>query len=484
LAVKQALRGAVGLVLAAEAALAMWLAWRSLHWPLIHDGPIMHYIAWRISEGAVPYRDIFDMNFPGAYLVHLLIITTLGTGDVAWRVADLTAVGVASACIAALAAPWGRVAAAGGAIFFAAYHLAGGAWNAGQRDFFLCPFLLAGALGVSRWAEGRGVSSLLAGGLALGAGATIKPHAVVFVAGVLAAVVVRARGHDGAGTIVAFLVGVAAIPLIVVAWLASLGALGAWRDIVVDYLVPLYSRVTRPGDWFYYRWHSWIAILSALGLTVARLLWTRRAGSARHVVVLLGVAYGVLHFLGQRKGWEYHLYPLAAFAAVLLFSEVGPLVRTRRLAAVPLLASLGAVVVLLGVKGAHAADSAWIATKERRVAALTNDLAAIAAPGDFVHVLDTTDGGLHALLRRHLRTPTRFIYDFHFFHHVDEPGIQRLRAELVSGLRARPPRAIVLWKVGWPNGGYDRVEEFPALAHVLSGYTLAREKDGYRIYAK
>ncbi|MBI4637470.1 MAG: hypothetical protein HY727_14075, partial [Candidatus Rokubacteria bacterium] len=41
------------------------LTWRSRSWPLVHDGPIMHYIAWRIAEGAVPYRDLFDMNFPG-----------------------------------------------------------------------------------------------------------------------------------------------------------------------------------------------------------------------------------------------------------------------------------------------------------------------------------------------------------------------------------------------------------------------------------
>ena len=46
-------------------------------WPLVHDAPIMHYVAWRIAEGAVPYRDLFDMNFPGVYLLHLLVVTTL-----------------------------------------------------------------------------------------------------------------------------------------------------------------------------------------------------------------------------------------------------------------------------------------------------------------------------------------------------------------------------------------------------------------------
>jgi hypothetical protein len=475
----------VALILAGELAVALWLVWRSLGWPLIHDGPIMHYIAWRISEGAVPYRDVFDMNFPGVYLVHLLVLTAVGTGDVAWRATDLTATAAASLCIGAFAAPWGRIAAVGGAAFFAVYHLASGAWNAGQRDFLLCPLLLAGALGVARWAEGRGLTSLVAGGVALGAGTTIKPHAVAFAVGMLAVVAIVARGRARRGGLVGFVAGVAFVPLAVVAWLASVGALGAWREIILGYLVPLYSRVTRSGDWFHYRWHPWIAIGCALLITIGRLAWTWRAASVRHVIALLGVAYGLLHFLGQRKGWEYHLYPLAAFAAVLLFSEIQPfLTRRSVLGAVPLLASLGAMVVLLSVKGAEAADSSWIAVKERRVAALTRELSDTVGPDDHVQVLDTTDGGIHALLRLRLRTPTRFIYDFHFFHHMDEPGIRRLRAEFIDQLRARPPRAIVLWEAGWPIGGYDRVERFPGLAGVLSGYTLARQGDGYRVYAK
>jgi len=41
----------------------------------------------------------------------------------------------------------------------------------------------------------------------------------------------------------------------------------------------------------------------------------------RHLVVVLGVLYGIAHYVGQGKGWEYHVYPLAAFAAVLAFAS-------------------------------------------------------------------------------------------------------------------------------------------------------------------
>jgi hypothetical protein len=479
-AVEVALIGALGL-------LVLWLVWASRRWPLVHDAPIMHYIAWRISEGAAPYRDLFDMNFPGVYLFHLAVVRLLGTGDAAWRAVDLGATLVTALLVAALAAPWGRIAATGGPLVFAAYHLAGGAWVAGQRDFLLCPFLLAGALGVAAWAEGSSAWSLVGGGIALGAGLTIKPHAVLFVAALAVFIVARAR-RAGSGALVpvtGLVLGAALLPLAVTAWVAARGALGAWREIVFDYLIPLYSRLSRATDVLYLPWQVWIAIAATLALTFIRLATTERF-TARHTVVTLGLGYGLVHFVGQRKGWDYHLYPLVAFAAVLLFAELAPaFAAPRPLFAASLVAGLVAIVVLVGVRGERTVDSGWIWEKERRVTALANDLGARTRPGDLVQVLDTTDGGLHALLRRRLAEPTRFLYDFHFFHHVDAPMIQRLRSEFVRDLTARPPALVVVMEAGWPTGGYERVDAFPALATLLATeYRLAREADGYRIYEK
>src|SRR2546429_5044369 len=35
------------------------------------------------------FRSLFDMNAPGPYLIHLLLLRTLGGGDLAWRIFDL-----------------------------------------------------------------------------------------------------------------------------------------------------------------------------------------------------------------------------------------------------------------------------------------------------------------------------------------------------------------------------------------------------------
>src|SRR5256885_14505777 len=82
----------------------------------------------------------------------------------------------------------------------------GGAWQTGQRDFLLCPLLLLAALGVSRWVERPGDrSSLVWGGLALGAGMTVKPHAGLFAAMLLVVVVVAARGTGRSAALAAVL---------------------------------------------------------------------------------------------------------------------------------------------------------------------------------------------------------------------------------------------------------------------------------------
>ncbi len=486
------------LLLLALAAVVGALAWRSRGWPLVHDAPIMHYVAWRVLHGAAPYRDVFDMNFPGVYLVHMAVLRVLGAGDVAWRAFDLGWLAATAAAAGALAAPWGRAAAWGAALSFAAYHLAGGAWEAGQRDFLLCPFLLLGALGVARWLERRGRAHLVLGGLALGTGLTIKPQSALFAAA-LGAVVVVAAWRDGAGVlgpVAAFSLPLVAPVVAVVAWVGALGALAAWRDIVVGYLLPLYARLGRPARWGFYHDEVWAPIAAGVVLSLASAA-ARRALGPRHLVAALGLAYGVAHYFGQGKGWEYHAYPAAAFASVLLFAELDAAFAARPLAglhpatllrgarAAALGASVAVAVVLLALKGAEASDAAWIARKTARVDAVVRALAPRLVPGDTVQVLDTTDGGVHALLRLGVVEPTRFIYDFHFFHDEDHPTIRALRAELVRDLRARPPRAVVLFDRGWPAGGPERVARFPALAAFLAeGYAAAERGDGFTVYAQ
>jgi len=152
---------------------------------------------------------------------------------------------------------------------------------------------------------------------------------------------------------------------------------------------------------------------------------------------------------------------------------------------VPLSLALLATLVLLSLKGVEAAPAEWEHAKAAQVAELERQLAPRLRPGDTVQVLDTSDGGAHALLRLRVREPTRFVYDFHFFHDVDTPFVRALRAELVRGLDGRPPRVVVVFERGWPAGGYERIDAFPELAERLAHrYELVNVSPTYRIYAK
>jgi hypothetical protein len=480
-----ALRVVVWLPVAVFGVLAATLAWHSRSWPLVHDAPILHYIATRIVAGDVPYRSVFDMNQPGAYLLHLAIVERFGTGDVAWRLFDLGWLGLTCAAAAVFAWPWGAPAGVGAAALFAVYHLSGGAWQAGQRDFLLCAFLLAAAAAAGAWLDDDRAAAWtpLGAGLALGAGMTLKPHAIAFALalGVVLAVAAWRRAALGR-TLGAYAGGLAVVPVAVAAWLFASGGFGAWRDIVVDYLIPLYSRLTRREDWHFWRIEVWYALGAVVVLSLVTAIRAGRCGR-RHAIAALGLAYGLVHFLGQRKGWEYHLYPLAAFAAVLAFSGVpAAFARRRAVAGAVLVAALLVAAVPLGLRGRDAVSAGWIRDKARTVDAVVADLGALLKPRDRVQMLDTTEGGTHALLRLGLPPATRYIYDFHFFHDVEHPVIQRMRAELVHDLAARPPRFVVVFTRGWPSGQLERLQRFPALDALLArDYQPVRRHPAYVI---
>ncbi|MDP9037668.1 MAG: hypothetical protein M3O02_00160, partial [Acidobacteriota bacterium] len=90
---------AVTAALLLSALLAAAFSWR---WPLVGDASLIHYIAFLIERGWAPYRQLGDMNLPGAFLVELAAMHLFGTGALAWRLFDGTLCALTAAAYAVL----------------------------------------------------------------------------------------------------------------------------------------------------------------------------------------------------------------------------------------------------------------------------------------------------------------------------------------------------------------------------------------------
>ena len=369
--------------------------------------------------------------------------------------------------------------------------MAGGPWLAGQRELLLCALLAWSAAGaIALPGASPRIRPRLSGatGVALGAAVWVKPHALL-----LAPLLVwwtwlacppamrgRALAAVGAGLA---LPGVAFLT-----WLGWAGGLASFMDITLGYLIPHYSRLGRsdllrelaerdygldrapgarspgpvserqPSHWHggarrspSWRWDSPTAWLTSgsrgAGGSIISTLW--------------------------RSSWSRSAEPGSARPW-----------RTRRGALTAMLVvALVVTAAALWTKGQRNLAPAWIEAKMARVVRVSEGLRPLVATGGTVQVLDTSAGGVHALFRLKAQQPSRFLYDFHFFHDVGHPYVRRLRAELMDALRARPPAAVVVFAQGWPTGGYERLAGFPELqAWVSTGYRLSEEGDGYRLY--
>ena len=76
------------------------LLWRSLDWPLIGDAAIFHFIAEQMRMGAVPYRDIYDVNMPLIYFVHAGIVAVVRAPDPAGLVEVIRALAAGGVSVA------------------------------------------------------------------------------------------------------------------------------------------------------------------------------------------------------------------------------------------------------------------------------------------------------------------------------------------------------------------------------------------------
>lgn len=462
--------------------LAAGLTMTSLTWPLVQDPLVTHYVAIQVLKGAAPYRDFFETAFPGVYLIHMLGAALLGTTDAAFRAIDLLLLGGIVAGIAVVQRRFGGLAVACAIGLFWLFHVAGGAWRMAHRDVMLCLPLVWATAAVSRYLEGGGLVMLGAASLGLGAAVWIKPFPAFLVLALLGLAWSKER-HRRTSAVLTIGVGTVIPAAAILTWLATIGAIPEFLDVATRYL-PLYRSfassltIALQG--------GGATLLGFATLALAGLFALHRTAHLdRDVRVLaVGLAYGFFNFFIQGKGWQYHLYPFALFAILIGATGVARALETRRqVLATVMLATLLVVAAGIGAAGLRNRDPEWLKARIAHGHVLADSLAPLMGPSDTVQLLDSSFIGVHALRLLGSRQPTRFLYDFPLYHSLDNPYIRSLRAELMAGLRARPPGVVAFCKRG-ALGHYGRLDTFPELRDWLdSNYTVPIEVAGFRIYA-
>ena len=300
-----------------------WTLWIARSWPLIHDASIMHYMVFLMDHGLAPYRDVPDLNMPGAHLSEALVMHTLGGGAAAWRLWDLILGLLAIGACVWIAGPGLRWAGVAAGVLGYLTHLADGAMNLGQRDW-LVAVLLLGALGCLKASLRSGNAAWIGGAsLLCGLAASIKPH--VLLAGLMFFAVLcwlirpgpdarrfSVRGGLGAATLWAA-AGMLAPTMLVAAYLTYWRAWPAFLATLHG-LSPWYASLQRVplGDMLA---TSMWPLVAGAGLVTA--FWPGRRERGWDLEwAFLGMTVGVALYLIQDKGWSYHRYTETAFLAL------------------------------------------------------------------------------------------------------------------------------------------------------------------------
>src|ERR1700712_344574 len=102
LSVVPTVRAAVLIILAFA---TVWYFYMSIHWQMMVDSPIMHYVKFLMDHGREPYTDITDNNMPAAYYTEAWAMHIFGGGDVGWRVYEYFLLITLTAVLVVIAKP-------------------------------------------------------------------------------------------------------------------------------------------------------------------------------------------------------------------------------------------------------------------------------------------------------------------------------------------------------------------------------------------
>ena len=448
----------------------------SIHWTVIWDSAVMHYVDFLIDHGMRPYRDISDTNMPGAYLTERWAMSLFGRGDLAWRLYDFALSILLTLSFVVIAKPYDWMAGVYAGGLFALLHGSEGPNFAVEREQVMTTLLAIGIAALFLALRRRTPLFMLAYGLAMGIATSIKPTCapLALAVGVAALAVLRRQRQPIVRYLLLALVGFL-LAMAPVAWFfASTHSLADFL-FVTRTLLPSYVAAKHVGFlpllWILLPRNILLLLPFGLVLALQNHYW-----NYERWIVLGAAFFGAASYFAQRKGIIYHRYPFVAFLLLLLGLEFLPALRSPGLRR-----GLGAIAVLLtlAVSVPHYLVELHRSTPVSALEfsrALTTDLGTIGATRlqGKVECFDLTDGCFSALYHLGLVQHDGFTGDLLFFSPQTSPVVEFYRRQFWQRAGPTPPEIFVVsnewFQVGHTFRKLDAWPEFQK--YLLANYTL------------
>ncbi len=416
------------------------------HWPLVGDEGLIRYVNFLMSHGMAPYRDIVDINMPGAYAVDWLAQHIFGSSSLAWRMFDFTLLGLGTIAAITIAWPYDWLAGIYGSALFILIHGRDGIDQIGQRDLTISVLLLAAAASLLYASRKNCWPATALFGVFAGLASTIKPTFLPL-GFVLLFMLAIHRRRARLPILIHLVSGIICLLmplLLVVLFLVREHAVYAFLYTLGE-LIPYHASIGRlPLS--YFAFHSFAsAILSIALIWLAVAVIRNNWFSWERTVLLVCLGFGLLSLIAQGKDYPYHRYPSEAFLLLLAGIDFTAVLYASRMLKILGLAGLGfGVFVLAPVSTMKAASYQWRDYEfSTMLEADLNNLGGKSLSGH-VQCIDTIGGCINTLDQMHLVEATGFLYDCYLFA-PNSGAVQReYRDRFWSDLEKNPPKIFIV----------------------------------------
>ncbi len=455
-----------------------------------------------VDNGLLPYRDIFETTMPATFLFHYLVVA-LGlegnTSFVSLGIAGFVCLSVLGSLILGQINIWAALLFAPA---YLSFMLSFGPEALLQREVLgLAPVSLALLIATRNW---QPVTKCLAIGFLFGFATLIKPQ---FALGAPVVVLAALAWPSDTWTnrlkgIGCSLLGFISPLLLTLVLLWMTGAIEQFLFILREY-TPLYIQQTRTHEFVStdaraaYLWNGWrqfgglwTLLPGPIMLTILIWFTGKKAFSEHHTlliaITILSFLYGLMPILSGQF-WPYHYFLFAYFSLMALSGLL--VVLQREFSPFAKWIGLGVVSATLllqtprftNLEQTKLSSAKRVAEAKEMQVALETWLPS----GARVQPLDWTSGTLHAMMLARAELATRFMYDFHFAHHVSHPTIQGLRSKFVEELRSDPPEALLEGLKATRVKGEDVSYDFPELEKFRTeNYTKVAESERFALYRR